>query len=172
MPGNSRNVFVMTEHDFFHVPEAFRMAGVPVSRFGATVAIGALSLVALQENGPVYPAVEIAPAHAERPDGFSVINARERQESGLARMSRLLPILKGHFQGRFHRRGTVVGEKKPRQIARSDFRKLRRQEDSRFMGHVGENVMGHFVELPGERSVEARIFRKPSPQNPGGFSFL
>ncbi len=112
------------------------------------------------EQQRLEDAVEaIHSADADAPQRVAVIGARQRGESGFLRprLAALLPILKRHFQGRFHRRGAVVREKHVGQTRRGQFRQAFGQPDRRGIRTAQQGHVGHPLELLAQGRIQPRM---------------
>jgi len=155
-------------HQPLQVLEAGGVAAVAAEAVGAAETVRPLGLEGVEEHGPVDVAIQIAAAHGQGADGLAVVGLREGDEADLVGSAALLPVLEAHFQGHFHRRRTVVGQKHPIQVARRQGHQPLRQFRRRLVGEAGEDVVGDALRLLLQGAVEARMVVAEQVDPPGG----
>ncbi|OPY13115.1 MAG: hypothetical protein A4E66_00909 [Syntrophus sp. PtaB.Bin001] len=105
----------MCRQQVFQLPEAVVSAAGRRGAKGAPVTVRRLGLDCREKQFLVGGMEQVDAAHADRPQGVSVVGVGKGDKSCLAGVSPrgLLLILKGHFQGNFHCGGAAFRIKHP-----------------------------------------------------------
>ena len=113
----------------------------------------------LEEQRPEHGVKPLHAADAHAPQRIAVIGVAEGEVTGLLRprIGPLPPILEGHFQGHFHRRGAVVGEEHVRQARRGQLDQPPGELDGLRVRRAQVRDVGDAVELRADGRIQPRM---------------